>query len=267
MSRPVCRARPHRKGDIMSSPHHGKPGRDPHPSTPQDSTPLVASAPPDKANRIFAAGETPGTTRPLADPTPRFGAGWPGQALPPPPWYRRSGIRISVAFAALIAGVGIVVAGPGEPGTAPGGTTGTSTPWSASFSLIATDIWEPPPAPPPAAPAPPPEDPPAPAPRRAAPPEAAPPPPPPSELVLRIDNTGNYVSITNNANKPAVNCVIRGVGVARVAAAVHYDHSKNFTVTGSAETKVDHDGPATGSTIHTTVTCDNGLSTSQDVTY
>ena len=170
MSRPVCRARPHRKGDIMSSPHHGKPGRDPHPSTPEDSAPLVASAPPDEANRIFAAGGTPGTTRPLADPAPRFGAGCPGQALPPPPWYRRSGIRIAAAFAALIAGVGIIVAGPGEPGTAPGGTTGTSSPWSASFSLIATDIWEPPPAPPPAAPPPPPEEPPAPAPRRVAPP-------------------------------------------------------------------------------------------------
>ena len=62
------------------------------------------------------------------------------------PWYRRPGILI--AAAALIAGVGIVVSGPGEPGTAPGGTTGTSTPWSASFSLIATDFWEPPPAPP-----------------------------------------------------------------------------------------------------------------------
>ena len=72
------------------------------------------------------------------------------------PWYRRPGILI--AAAALIAGVGIVVSGPGEPGTAPGRTTGTSTPWSASFSLIATDFWEPEPPPvappPPAAPAP-----------------------------------------------------------------------------------------------------------------
>ena len=60
------------------------------------------------------------------------------------PWYRRPGILI--AAAALIAAVGIVVSGPGEPGTAPGGTTGTSTPWSASFSLIATtECWEPPP--------------------------------------------------------------------------------------------------------------------------
>src|SRR6478736_4390776 len=38
------------------------------------------------------------------------------------PWYRRPGILI--AAAASIAEVGIVVSGPGEPGTAPGGTTG-----------------------------------------------------------------------------------------------------------------------------------------------
>ncbi len=257
----------------MSSPHHRKPGRDPHRSTPEDSTPLVASAPPDEANRIFAAGGTPGTTRPLADPTPPFGAGCPGQALPPPPWYRRSGIRIAAAFAALIAGVGIVVAGPGEPGTAPGGTTGT--PWSASVSLIATDIWEPPPAPPPAAPPPPPEEPPAPAPRRAAPQEAAPPPPPPpppSELVLRHDDpiTAVFVSITNNANKPAVHCEFRSVAVAGTAAMVNYVQDENFTVTGSQETRVragSSVGPATGSSFHITVTCDNGLSTSQDVVY
>ena len=69
------------------------------------------------------------------------------------PWYRRPGILI--AAAALIAEVGIVVSGAGEPGTAPGGTTRTSTPWSASFSLIATG-WIPTPEPPPAPPPPPP---------------------------------------------------------------------------------------------------------------
>ena len=262
-------ARPHRKGNIMSSPHHRKPGRDPHPSTPEDSTPLVASAPPDEANRIFAAGGTPGTTRPLADPTPRFGAGCPGQALPPPPWYRRSGIRIAAAFAALIAGVGIIVAGPGEPGTAPGGTTGTSTPWSASFSLIATDIWEPPPAPPPAAP--PAAEPPPAAPHTAAPPVAAPPPPPPSELRFWYgdpfpDGIPAFVSITNNANKPAVGCVYSSPAVAGPATTVP-PTVVNFTVTGSAETRIDLHGPATGSTFHVTVTCDNGLSASQDKIY
>ena len=109
------------------------------------------------------------------------------------PWYRRPGILI--AAAALIAGVGIVVSGPREPGTAPGGTTGTSTPWSVSFSLVSTDIWEPPPAPP--APAPPAPEPPAPepppvayvpAPTREWVPPPPPPPPPPPQLVLRYDD-------------------------------------------------------------------------------
>jgi hypothetical protein len=188
------------------------------------------------------------------------------------PWYRRPGILI--AFAALIAGVGIVVSGPGEPGTAPRGTTGTSSPWSASFSLIATDFWEPPPEPPPAAPPPAPPPPAAPPtwePPQAAPqpPSPAPPPPPPSELQLRRDNSSaaTIVSITNNADKPAVGCVYRSVGVAGTAAAVNYDRSVNFTVTGSAETRIDYNGPATGSTFHVTVTCDNGLSTSWDGRY
>jgi hypothetical protein len=75
------------------------------------------------------------------------------------------------------------------------------------------------------------------------------------------------VSITNNADKPAVGCVYRSVGVAGTAAAVNYDRSVNFTVTGSAETRIDYNGPATGSTFHVTVTCDNGLSTSWDGRY
>jgi hypothetical protein len=205
------------------------------------------------------------------EPPPADDEPGPGQALPPPPWYRRRGILMAAAFAALIAEVGITVSGPGEPGTAPGGTTGTSTPLSASFSLIATGWWTPDPTAPPAA-APAPAEPPVAAPRVAAPrtaepPAAAPAPPPPSELVVRVDNTGNYVSITNNANKPPVGCVYGVVAVAGEATLIHYDHSDNFTVTGSAETRIDHHGPATGSTFHVTVTCDNGLSTSQDVIY
>ena len=202
-----------------------------------------------------------------------------GQTLPPPPWYRRPGILI--AAAALIAEVGIVVSGAGEPGTAPDGTTGTSTPWSASFSLIATDFWEPPPEPPPAAPppaAPPAWEPPAPAPRRAAPPAweppqavlppPPPPPPPPPELVLRQDDPLTvFVSITNNANKPAVGCMERSVAVAGTAAMVNYTREYPFTVTGSAETRIDPNGPATGSTFHVTVTCDNGLSAIWDGIY
>ena len=94
---------------------------------------LGALGPGGCAMKVFDA--TPGATR-TAEPTDAGS-----------PWYRRPGILI--AAAALVAGVGIVVSGPREPGTAPGGTTGTSTPWSASYSLIATDIWEPPPPPPP----------------------------------------------------------------------------------------------------------------------
>ncbi len=234
-------------------------------------------------------GERIGVPPPAAaapEPPPADHEPGPGQALPPPPWYRRRGILIAAAFAALVAEVGITVSGPGEPGTAPGGTTGTSTPWSTSFSLIATGWWTPDPPAPPAAEPPPAEPPtaepitaappaaaphtaapPAAAPHTAAPPVAAPPPPPPSELTLRVDNIGSFVSITNNANKPAVGCVLRVVAVAGEATIIHYDHSDNFTVTGSEETRINHHGPATGSTFHDTVTCDNGLSITQDVIY
>jgi hypothetical protein len=76
-----------------------------------------------------------------------------------------------------------------------------------------------------------------------------------------------FVSITNNANKPAVGCVYRSVPVAGTATMVNIP-DVNFTVTGSQETRIHTgDGPATGSTFHPTVTCDNGLSTSRDVTY
>jgi hypothetical protein len=207
----------------------------------------------------------------------------PVQALPHPRWYRRRGVLL--AAAALIAEVGIVVSGTGEPGTEPGGTTGPSATWSANFSLIATG-WiptpEPPPPPPPAAAPPPPEppaaDPPAQAPRPAAqptwdPPEAVapppPPPPPPPELVLRYDGPLTaFVSITNN-DKPAVGCVYRSVAVAGLAASVNYHGPEvSFTVTGSEETTFrTGDGPATGSTWRVTVTCDNGLSTNRDVMY
>ena len=183
------------------------------------------------------------------------------------PWYRRPGILI--AAAALIAGIGIVASGPG---TAPGGTTGTSTPRSASFSLVSTDILDPLPAPPP--PAPPPPPPPAPEPPpvayRPAPTQEwvppPPPPPPPSELVLRYDPPLGVVSITNNANKPAVGCLYRVVPVAGPATMVTVPDI-NFTVTGSEEARIPPQGPASGSTFHVTVTCDNGLSGSMDAIY
>jgi hypothetical protein len=174
-----------------------------------------------------------------------------GLSLPSPPWYRRPGLLIAAAV--LTAEIGIVVSGPGEPGTAPGGTIGTSTARSPSFSLIGTGWWTPDPTAPPAA----------------APPVVIPAPPPPSQLVLRFDNSlmAFFVSITNNADKPAVSCMYRSVAVAGPAATVNYDHSDSFTVIGSAETRIDYEGPATGSTFHKTVTCDDGLSTSQDIVY
>jgi len=177
--------------------------------------------------------------------------------------HRHSRILIAAAFAALIAEAGILVSGPDEPGTAPAGTTGMSAP--ASLSLIATESSTPDPTVSTLAPetAPPPV---------AAPPRAVPPPPPPSELRLWYgdpspDGIPAFVSITNNADKPAVGCVYRAVAVAGPATKINYNDSVNFTVTGSAETRIDRHGPATGTTWHVTVTCDNGLSISQDHVY
>ena len=54
---------------------------------------------------------------------------------------------------------------------------------------------------------------------------APPPPPPPPELVLRYDDplTAAFVSITNNANQPAVGCVYRSVAVAGIATGINYN--------------------------------------------
>lgn len=190
----------------------------------------------------------------------------------PSPRYGSPGILI--AAAALIAAVGIVMSGAEEPETAPVGTIGTSAPWSATFSLIATGWWTPDPTAPPAAPpapaphtaAPPAAAPQVEAPHTAAPPAAVPPPPAPPELKLRQDHSlaAAFVSITNNADKPEVACLYRSVAVAGTAKAVNWNDSANFTVIGSEETKIKYRGPATSSTFHDTVTCDNGLSTSMD---
>jgi hypothetical protein len=179
----------------------------------------------------------------------------------PPPRYRRPGILI--AAAALIAAVGIIVSREGEPGIAPGRTTGTSTTWSAGFSLIATGWWTPdtaPPAAPPVAAPPPAANP------KAAPRAAVPPPPSPSQVKLRQDHAlaAAFVSITNNADKPAVGCVYRSVAVAGRAKAINWNDSVKFTVTGSQEAKVKYRGPATGSTFHDTVACGNRLSAGMD---
>jgi hypothetical protein len=198
-------------------------------------------------------------------------------------WYRTG---LVIAFAALIAAVGITVSAPDEPRTAPGGTTGVSAPWSASFSLVATGWWTPDPAqppaaapteaPPPAAPpaaappvaAPPAAAPPVAAPPAAAPPVAAPPAPSPPELVLDFDGPLKaVVQILHNANTSPVGCVITITPVAGPATMVKVP-DVHFSVTGSERTPVDlPPGPATGSTFHDTVTCDNGLSTARDGTY
>lgn len=185
--------------------------------------------------------------------------------------YPRPGVLF--AAAAVIAAVEIVMSGAGEPGTAPRGSTGTSSPWSPRYSLVGTGWWTPDPAapqeadpsvaanyiaPPPAA-----------APRPVAPPAAVPPAPPPQELRLRQDKSSAaaFVSITNNAGRPAVGCVYRAVAVAGAATMIHWDDSVSFTVIGSDEAKIKYRGPATGSTFHDTVTCDNGLSTSADTVW
>jgi len=217
--------------------------------------------------KVFNHGPTAAAA---SQPLPTDDKLGPGPALTLPPWHRRHGILI--ATAALVAQVGIIVSGPGEQDTVPGVTAGRSTPRSASFSLIGTGWWTPDPTAPAAA-APPAQAPqvaapPAGAPGTVPPPAAVPPPPPQPELVLRFDNPLTaVVSITNNANNPAVGCVIRIAPVAGPATMVTVP-DVNFTVIGSAPTTVNlPPGPATGSTFHDTVTCDNGLSTSRDGTY
>src|SRR5215472_16020287 len=78
--------------------------------------------PADAARRI----RVPPPAAAAPEPPPADHELGPGQALPHPPSYRRPGILIAAAFAALIAEVGITVSSPGDPGTAPGGTIGTS---------------------------------------------------------------------------------------------------------------------------------------------
>ena len=61
------------------------------------------------------------------------------------------------------------------------------------------------------------------------------------------------------------------VPVAGLAAAVNYFvPDNNFTVAGAQEARIPAGsslGPATGSTFHITVNCDNGLSTGTDTVY
>jgi hypothetical protein len=91
--------------------------------------------------------------------------------------------------------------------------------------------------------------------------------------VFRLDDpvTTAFVSMTNHANQPAVGCTMTTVPVAGPAAMVNYNVPDNhFTVAGSEEARIPAGGslgPASGSTWHLTVTCDNGLSTSLDKVY
>jgi hypothetical protein len=70
-----------------------------------------------------------------------------------------------------------------------------------------------------------------------------------------------------NSDKPSVGCTFTSVAVAGTASAIGYRRDYPFTVTGSAETTIEPDGPATGSTFRVTVTCDNGLSSTLDAVY
>ena len=87
-------------------------------------------------------------------------------------------------------------------------------------------------------------------------------------LLLRADGGVLVASITNNANNPAVGCVLRAVPVAGPATMLP-PPDVNFTVTGTDEARIPPQPPAiaTGSTFHVTVTCDNGLSASLDAIY
>ena len=59
----------------------------------------------------------------------------------------------------------------------------------------------------------------------------------------------------------------RSVAVAGTATMINYRREVPLTLTGSEETRIDPNGPATGSTFHLTVECDNGLFTSADRIY
>ena len=59
----------------------------------------------------------------------------------------------------------------------------------------------------------------------------------------------------------------RSVAVAGTATMINYRREVPLTLIGSAATRIDPDGPETGSTFHVTVECDNGLSTSLDTVF
>jgi hypothetical protein len=85
-----------------------------------------------------------------------------------------------------------------------------------------------------------------------------------SEITLRYETLTfpfpgitAFVGITNNENKPPAGCTYSD-GVTPL---------RPFTVTGSAESRIDIAGLPTGTVFHVTVTCDNGLTHSEDKTF
>ena len=95
-------------------------------------------------------------------------------------------------------------------------------------------------------------------------PPPPPPPPPPPEIRLRyetqtfpVQSITAFVRITNNENKPEVDCTYSD-GV---------NPERPFSVTGSAESRIDIIAPPTNTLFHITVACDNGLVHKQDKTY
>ncbi|MGX9673698.1 hypothetical protein [Mycobacterium sp. HM-7] len=195
-------------------------------------------------------------------------------------WYRRPGVI--AATAAMAAGVSIAVIGPSDRDSVNFDASAPHATWSMGYILVTADPWAPDPqtaAPPPP---PPPAAPPAPAApayeapaRQYAPqyvPPPAPPPPPPPQLNIRLDNpiTAAFVSMANNPPGSTVGCHMNTVATSGTAAAVGWAADNDFSLTGGQEARVpagSSNGPATGSSFHITVNCDNGTSTSMDAVY
>lgn len=189
-------------------------------------------------------------------------------------WYRRPGVI--VASAAIAAGVSIALLGPSDrdPVTIDAATPRATL--SMEYILLTDDPWAPdpppPPPPPPAPAAPPAYDPPAPKPYVPAYVPPPPPPPPPPQLTMRLDNpiSAAFVSMANAPAGSTVGCRMNTVATSGTAAAVGWTAVNDFTLVGGQEARIpagSSNGPATGSSFHITVTCDNGTSTSMDAVY
>jgi hypothetical protein len=194
-----------------------------------------------------------------------------------PSWYRRPGVLF--ATAAIAAGVTITVLEPSDRDPLKFDAATPRPTWSMKYILVTADPWDPGPetaAPPPAAPAaavaapaynPPPT-------REYVPAYVPPPPPPPPppQVTLRFDNpvTAAIVSMANTPSGSSVNCRMTMAALSGPAASIGWHKDNDFALVGTQETRVpagSANGPATGSSFRTTVTCDNGTSTSLDGVY